>query len=137
MAFGVSTKAGGNCMAAPDVCKTPTPAGPVPTPYPNSAMLTQGNPGTMSQKVKIMNQATAVQNTMITMSTGDEAGSAGGVVSGMIKGPCQFKRASTKVKCEGKGAVFLTCTIGHNGSNANMPAGVQVAPSQTKVTVLM
>ena len=31
--------------------------------------------------------------------------------------------------------VHLTSMTGHNGTNANVPAGVQVAPSQTKVIV--
>ena len=32
------TQAGGMCFAFPDVCLTPTPAGPVPIPYPNMGL---------------------------------------------------------------------------------------------------
>ncbi len=72
------------------------------------------------------------------MSSGDEAGSAGGgVMSSKFKGPAQFKVGSSKVIVEGKGIAYLTVTVGQNGvPNHNMPAGVQVAPSQTKVTVM-
>ena len=134
--FPVSSKAGGVCNAQPDTCKTPSPGGPVPIPYPNVGMLTQANPGTLSKKVKIQNQAIALKNTMISMTSGDEAGSAGGgVVSSMIKGPAQFKKGSTKVKSEGQPVVFHTCPIGQNGTNANMPMGTQTVPSQSKVVV--
>ena len=33
--FPASTKGGGISFGFPDVCKTPSPGGPVPTPYPN------------------------------------------------------------------------------------------------------
>jgi hypothetical protein len=135
--FPVATKQGGNSLAFPDTCNTPTPAGPVPTPYPNTALLVQANPATCTRKVKIMNQPVLTKQSVIPMTSGDEAGSAGGVVSGMIKGPAQPKQGSVKVKFEGKPVVFQSCTFGHNGTNANAPAGVLVSPSQTKVMVAM
>jgi hypothetical protein len=131
-----STKGGGQCFAFPDVCKTPTPAGPVPIPYPNIAMLNQASGGTCSSKVKICGDNAVTQDTEITMSSGDEAGSVGGVVSNKIKGPAKFTQGSSKVKIEGKGAAYLGAMVAQNdGSNANMPAGHQVAPSQVKVIV--
>jgi hypothetical protein len=124
-------------MAFPDVCKTPTPGGPVPIPYPNIAMLTQANGGTCSSKVKIAGKKAVTTSTEISMSSGDEAGSAGGgVVSNQIKGCAKFKKGSSKVKVEGKPIVHLTSMTGQNGNNANMPAGAQIAPSQTKVRVM-
>ena len=136
--FPASTNGGGQCAAFPDVCKTPTPGGPVPIPYPNIAMLTQIKGSTASKKVKILNKKTATTKTEISMSSGDEAGSAGGgVVSNKFKGSAKFKKGSSKVKVEGSPIVHLTSMVGQNGgSNANMPAGAQVAPSQTKVTVM-
>jgi hypothetical protein len=126
----------GDCFAFPDVCKTPTPAGPVPIPYPNTASLAMANPGTCSTKVFIVNKPAATIRTIITMSSGDEPGAAGGVVSSLIKGPCQFKLGSTVVLIEGSPAVYLGSMIGHNGApNANMPAGSQISPSQTIVVV--
>ena len=132
----VSTRQGGNCMAFPDVCKTPTPVGTVPVPYPNTAMLMQANPVTCSRKVRIMNQPVITKQTTIPMTSGDEAGAAGGVVSGSIKGPAQVKMGSLKVKAEGNAVVFQTCPWSQNGTNANAPLGMQVSPSQTKVQVM-
>jgi hypothetical protein len=126
----------GDCFAFPDVCKTPTPVGPVPMPYPNLASLAMANPGTCSMKVLIVNKPAATIQTIIMMSSGDEPGAAGGVVSGLIKGPCQFKLGSTVVLIEGNPAVYLGSMIGQNGSaNSNMPAGAQISPSQTVVDV--
>ncbi|MFN0151311.1 MAG: DUF4150 domain-containing protein [bacterium] len=132
-----STNGGGQCLAFPDVCKTPSPAGPIPIPYPNIAMLTQASSGTIAKKVKIDGKKAVMKDSEISMSSGDEAGSAGGgVVSNSIKGPAKFKNGSSKVKVEGKPLVYIGCMAGQNGSNANMPAGAQVAPSQTKVLVI-
>ncbi|MBA1147269.1 DUF4150 domain-containing protein [Ectothiorhodospiraceae bacterium WFHF3C12] len=132
-----TNKAGGQCMAFPDVCKTPTPGGPVPVPYPNIGMVPQVNGGTCTSKVKIQNQKVLTKNSKITMSSGDEAGSVGGVVSNKIKGEVVYKKGSSKVKMEGKPAAHLTSMTGHNGTNANMPAGAQIAPSQVKVLVAL
>ncbi|AUX31883.1 PAAR-like domain-containing protein [Sorangium sp. So ce296] len=136
--FPIATRQGGTCEAFPDTCKTPAPpAPPVPVPYPNTAQLVQANPGTCAKKVKVLNQPVITKQTVIPMSAGDEAGAAGGVVSGTIKGPVQFKQGSAKVKVEGQPVVFQTCMTAHNGTNANMPAGVHSSPSQTKVSVAM
>lgn len=133
-----STKGGGQCMAFPDVCKTPSPGGPIPIPYPNMAQVAQANGGTCSQKVKFCNQPAVTKDTEIPMSSGDEAGTAGGgVVSNQFKGSCKFKQGSAKVKAEGKPVAHITSMVGHNGNNANMPAGAQIAPSQTKVLIAM
>lgn len=134
--FPVTTKMGGVSNAMPDVCKTPAPpAPPVPIPYPNIASFTQANPGTTSLKTKILNQPVVNKDTQVMMTSGDEAGVAGGVSSGMIKGPAKAVKFSMKVKVEGKPVVFQTCTIGQNGASANAPAGIHSAPSQTKVLV--
>lgn len=133
--FPASTKASGQAVIPGplDACKTPSPAGPVPLPYPNIAMVMQAN--STSAKVKFMNMAAVTTKSEIPMSSGDEPGVAGGVVSSRFKGPVSFKTGSSSVKIEGEKAVHLTSMTGHNGSNANMPAGAQVAPSQAKVIV--
>ena len=128
-----STKGGGQCMGMPDVCKTPTPGGPVPMPYPNIAMLNQAIAGTCSMKVMIVNMPVHTLKTQIAMTSGDEAGSIGGVVSGMIKGPAKYSQGSMKVMIEGAPGITLTMSTQHNGSNANAPAGMVQAPGQTKV----
>lgn len=126
------TMAGGQCMAAPDVCKTPSPGGPVPVPYPNIALPNTADPGSCTQKVKIINMPALNLGSKIPMTNGDQAGSAGGVVSGTIMGPAKFNKGSQKVKFEGKAAVMLTSPTGQNGQNPNAQ-GAAVAPSQTLV----
>src|SRR6266487_3805493 len=119
----VHASSSGIAMSFPDVCKTPSPAGPVPIPYPNIAMLTQGDGGTFSSKVKIDGKETATKDSEITMSSGDEAGTVGGVVSNKFKGPAKCKKGSSRVKVEGKEIAYHTTMWGQNGgSNANHPA---------------
>jgi hypothetical protein len=132
--FPGSTKAGGNCMAMPDVCKVPAPpAPPIPTPFPNTAMLAMATD--QSTKVKFFSSAVVTMKSKIPSTQGDEAGVLGGLVSGMNMGQASFKKGSSKVKIEGQPCIHLTSMSGQNGSNANMPAGTQIAPSQTKVIV--
>jgi len=105
-------------------------------PYPNLAQNTQVQGSSASKKVKILNKKTVLVGTKITMSSGDEAGSAGGgVVSNKIKGKCTFKTGSSKVKVEGKKLCYHGSMTGMNGTPDNT-VGAQVAPSQTKVMVM-
>lgn len=137
--FPISTKAGGQCMTIGplDVCKTPTPTGPIPIPYPNIAMVSNADASSCTSKVKIDGKKVLTRKSKIPMSTGDEAGSVGGVISNTIKGEVKYLRGSVKVKAEGDPVVFLTSNTAHNGNNANAPVGLQVAPSQTKVFAKM
>lgn len=134
MNLPASSKAGGTCLGVPDVCQVPAPpAPPIPTPFPNTAQLASATK--TCAKVKIENQDVVVETSEIPTSSGDEAGTLGGVVSGTFAQKVVFRRSSSKVKAEGKGLVFQSATSAHNGSNANMPAGMQAAPSQNKVSV--
>lgn len=130
-----ASKAGGQCVAFPDVCKTPAPPAPspVPIPYPNIGTLS-GCDSTCS-KVLIQKKETVTEASKMPSSKGDEAGTAGGMVSNVNRGEVGFKRSSSKVYAKGKKIVFHTAMTAHNGSNANMPAGAHVAPSQLKVFV--
>jgi hypothetical protein len=133
--FPVATNGGGNCAAFPDVCKTPTPAGPVPIPYPNMAQCTDGEG---SKKVKADSKEVLRKGDQIRMSAGDEAGSAQGVASNKIKGKCEYMMGWPTVKAEGKEVAHLTAMTGQNcGSPQNTAPGVQVAPGQTKVIVMV
>ena len=63
----------------PDVCKTPSPGGPIPIPYPNvsqSATLAKG-----TTTVKADGMMVAIKGSEFSLSNGDEAGVAGGVKS--------------------------------------------------------
>jgi len=130
-----STKEAGQLMGVPDVCNVPSPVGPIPTPFPNMAMCNQASGGTVSMAVKICMKEALTKKTEIPRSMGDEAGTAGGLISGMNMGPVKFTSASTKVKFEGQYAVYLGCQTAHNGNNANCPVGSQMVPSQTKVMI--
>jgi hypothetical protein len=90
-----------------------------------------------AKKVKICDKAAVTKKSEMSRSMGDEAGVNKGVVSGMNMSKVTYKKASSKVKIEGQKCVYHTAMTGHNGANANMPAGTQVAPSQTKVLVAM
>ncbi len=102
----------------PDVCKTPSPGGPVPIPYPNIAKDSDLAKGT--KKVKIKGKSVALKTSNLSTSTGDEAGTAGGgIVSSKTKGKLTWTVASVDVKFEGKGVVrFLDVTM-HNGNMGN------------------
>jgi hypothetical protein len=65
---------------------------------------------------------------------GDEPGTLGGVKSNQNMGKVVYDSES-KVKVEGQSVQYLTSKTAHNGMSANMPAGMQVAPSQVKVLV--
>jgi hypothetical protein len=99
------------------------------------SMMNNARGTSCARKVKICKKKAVTKNTVISMSTGDEAGSMMGVVSNKIKDSTQFRTGSMKVKVEGHPLVHLTCLTGQNGNNANMPAGCHVAPSQVKVLV--
>jgi hypothetical protein len=132
-----STIGGGQAMGFPDVCLTPAPpAPPIPIPYPNIAMLPQAVPATAAMKVMIGGSPAAHMNTQIPMTSGDNAGVATGVASGMVMGPAKALMGVSKVLVGGQPIIHLTTQFGHNGSSPNCPAGVQVAPSQTKVIVM-
>jgi len=96
-------------------------------------MVSQASGG--CAKVLIENKQTVTISSELPSSKGDEAGSAGGVVSGCNMGKITYKKGSSKVFAKGKKVAHLTSATAHNGSNANVPVGAQVAPSQTKVMV--
>lgn len=99
----------------PDVCKTPTPAGPVPMPYPNIAQSSDTASGT--KKVKCDGNPVCVEDSSFGTSTGDEAGAAGGVASNKIKGKAEFINFSFDVKFEGKGVARALDMMLHNDKN--------------------
>ena len=130
-----STKQDGQCLGTPDTCNTPSPGGPVPVPYPNLAMCNQAKSDTVSEKVKIVCKKVLTKQSVISQTSGDEAGTSGGVVSGSNMDQAQYSTYSSKVYIEGQQIVYLGCTTRHNGNNANCPAGSQISPSQSKVMI--
>ena len=112
----VHASSNGITMAFPDVCRTPSPAGPIPIPYPNIAKSSDTGKGTT--KVKCDGNPVCVKDSNFSMSTGDEAGSAGGgVVSNKIKGKAEFVMFSMDVKFEGKNVCRAFDIMLHNDKN--------------------
>lgn len=132
-----ATKAGGQAAAFPDVCQTPSPpdGSPKPIPYPNAADLGSTNAG-LTTKVKVAGAKALMLTAKVSVSTGDEPGVGGGVVSGCFAGPCQFSGGSLKVRMEGQPVVMHGVPSRHNGDAiANAPGGVVASVAQAKVTV--
>jgi len=115
----------GVLMSFPDVCKTPTPGGPVPIPYPNLAKSSDVMNGPAT--VKMDGSMILTKGACIMVSTGDEAGSALGVVSNRIKGKAECVNYSFDVKVEGKNVCRLGDPAQSNMGSANSicPAVVQ------------
>lgn len=109
-------KSGGISTVFPDVCKTPSPAGPIPIPYPNISKSSDTDKG--SKTVKVQGNTTMLKGSNYKTSTGDEAGSAGGVVSSKTKGKSEFLLYSFNVKIEGKNACRMGDMLTHNDKNA-------------------
>jgi len=109
---------GSNGIAAatiPDICKTPSPGGPIPVPYPNIAMSSDLANGT--KNVKADGQMIAIKGSEYSMSTGDEPGTAGGVTSSTFKKEAKWILYSFDVKMEGKNACRLTDKMANNHAN--------------------
>ncbi len=112
----VHKSSSGVSIAFPDVCKTPAPpAGPIPIPYPNIAMASDTDKGT--KKVTCDGNPVCVKDSNFKTSTGDEAGSAGGVVSGKTKGKAEFVNFSFDVMFEGKNVARAFDLMLHNDKN--------------------
>jgi hypothetical protein len=125
------TLAGGQCLAAVDVCKVPTPTGPVPMPFPNIGMPPMGN--SPASKVLVVGMPALTKASKIPITNGDQAGTAGGVVSGKVMGEVEFVIGSVKVRFEGQPAVRLSTPTKHNAGNT---LGSVLVPSQTKVLIV-
>lgn len=113
----------------PDACKTPTPGGPVPIPYPNIGQSSNIASGT--SKVTVNGSETFVKGSSISVTSGDEAGSAGGLASSKIKGKAEPIMYSFDVMFEGKNVVRNFDPFTGNDKNTP-PAPImqaQVAPA--------
>ena len=111
--------------SAPDVCKTPMPFGPIPLPYPNIAKAGDLSGG--SKRTTADGNSIAVKGSKFAKSMGDEAGSAGGLASGVNKGAAKFISSSSNVMIEGKPVCRLSDKMMMNKGNT-MCSGVLIAP---------
>ena len=125
--FPASTKGGGvHTTAGPlDVCKTPSPGGPIPVPYANmvDGLAASGDEAGKRTQKKIVEDAarkgykTGSATAAAIASQGNEAGTSGGVVSSKNKGKAVYKMGSSNVSFEDKGAT-------------------RIAPSQSKALLM-
>jgi hypothetical protein len=114
--IGIST------ATIPDVCKTPTPGGPVPIPYPNFA-----NQGSLDKGTKTVfakgGKMIAIKGSEYSMSFGDEPGTIGGVTSNTFKKETAWITYSFDVKMDGQNTCRHTDKKFHNHKNTVDLAG--------------
>lgn len=124
----VHASSGGIATGFPDVCQTPAPPGPpIPIPYPNVAQSADTAEG--STTVTIDGNPIMLKGSNFSTSTGDEAGSIGGVLSSTTKGKAEFVSYSFDVKVDGKNVCRLGDMMVQNKlSTANTPPMPEVQP---------
>lgn len=115
----------------PDVCKTPSPGGPVPIPYPNISFSRDLAKGTTTVKADGGNMCSNYGSEFFK-STGDEAGTVGGVASNTFIKEASWITFSFDVKFEGKGACRLTDKMFHNHQNTVNMSGKLHCPLAVK-----
>jgi hypothetical protein len=109
---------GGMSPVYPDVCKTPTPGGPLPIPFPNISTNDGARTEVGTKKVKVSGK-TVMKGSKMSSSMGDEAGAAAkkGVISSRQGGKVYHQAWAMDVKVEGKKAALgLTPTRAVNGA---------------------
>jgi hypothetical protein len=77
------------------------------------ATNTSAGPGS----IKLDGSMPMTKDARYRLTSGDEAGSAGGVVSSVVKGEAEFMMYSFDVKLEGKNACRLGDPLFHNKKN--------------------
>ena len=113
---GIAHKgSGGMSIAFPDVCKTPAAPSPIPIPYPNIGQASDTSQGPSS--VKTDGQMPMVKGAKYSRSSGDEAGTLGGVVSSVNMSECEFMMYSFDVKFEGNNVCRMGDPLFHNKKN--------------------
>ena len=122
-------------LAFPDVCKTPTPAGPVPVPYPNMASSTTSSPAPYTITVDAMPVLNQLSKGMV--SGGDQPGVLLGLTDQAIAGQTLYTLGCFTIFTGGAPAQRLTSLTGQNamGMLANAP-GMCCVPSQVTVLTL-
>jgi len=111
----------------PDVCKTPSPGGPVPIPYPNIAMSSNLAKGTKKVKADGGNSC-AIKGSEFSRSNGDEPGTVGGVKSGVNMSKATWISWSPSVFFEGKAVNRLTDKMLMNKGNTVSMGGCMQPP---------
>ena len=108
----------GVTIAFPDVCKTPSPAGPIPIPYPNIAQASDSD--ATAKKVSNDGHKICVKDSNFKMSSADEAGSLFGLMSSKNKGKAYPANASFDVKADGQAVFRLSDPMKTRSSRISM-----------------
>lgn len=118
----ITTQTGGDiCFAFPDVCDTPVGTSTVPIPYPNVGDL--GDADGVAEDVFVGGDPVVLEGSEIPMTTGDEAGSVGGVNNEQkIKGKVEFDESNFSdrdVYVNGEPVVCMFDDTEQNDGNAH------------------
>ncbi len=114
----------------PDVCKTPSPGGPIPIPYPNISQSTTLDKGTTTVKAD-GGMMIATKGSEFSLSNGDNAGVAGGVKSSTFMKESTWILYSFDVKIDGSNACRLTDKKFQNHENtADLTGTIQMIVAQ-------
>lgn len=111
----------------PDVCKTPSPAGPVPIPYPNISQSATLDKGTTTVKAD-GGMMIATKGSEFSLSNGDNAGVAGGVKSSTFMKESTWILYSFDVKIDGQNTCRLSDKKFQNHENTADLFGVIQVP---------
>jgi hypothetical protein len=106
----------------PDVCKTPSPGGPVPIPYPNISQAATLDKGTTTVKAD-GGMMIATKGSEFSLSNGDNAGVAGGVKSSTFMKESTWILYSFDVKMDGQNACRFSDKKFQNHENTADLAG--------------
>jgi hypothetical protein len=117
----------------PDVCKTPSPGGPVPIPYPNISQSATLAKGTTTVKAD-GGMMIAIKGSEFSLSNGDNAGVAGGVKSSTFMKESTWILYSFDVKMDGQNACRLSDKKFQNHENAADLQGAMGPPVVTMGT---
>lgn len=115
----------------PNVCLTPPSGQPVP--YASVALSQHLVGGTRSLRVD-GDCSAATAGSQFARSTGDEAGSQGGALSGTHGAEASFLTSSPNVRLEGRAACRLTDKMLHNRGNTVNAAGVRQKAVKTQAS---
>lgn len=120
-----STRGIGMALGFPDVCNTPTPAGPVPVPYPNIADHSMASGTVTNVRINMLDALNMMSQ--VPMSSGDEAGSA----HATIKGTQRYTMGMPNIRLNMMPAITLASLTSHN--QGNCPIGAVLVPSAPNV----
>jgi hypothetical protein len=119
---------GVSVATVPDVCKTPSPGGPVPIPYPNVSQSMTLAKGTTTVKAD-GGMMIAIKGSEFSLSNGDNAGVAGGVKSSTFMKESTWILYSFDVKIDGQNACRLSDKKFQNHENTVDLGGETQAPT--------